>query len=344
MPTLDLSLHPHRRYNPLLGEWILVSPHRTRRPWSGQIEAPPPEHRLRYEPDCYLCPGNVRAGGARNPDFDQTFVFDNDFAALLPDTPHVEVNLHDERLLRLQGEPGVCRVVVFSPRHDVTLADMSPPEVGEVVRVWTVQYQELGARDEINHVLIFENKGAMMGCSNPHPHSQIWASHRIPTLVERELSAQRLHLEESGRCLLCEYAALEARLGERVVAENAHFLCVVPFWATWPYELLVLPRRHLISLSDFDDDERVGLADMLSTSARMLNRIFSTDCPYSMGIHQAPTDGREYPGLHLHLHYFPPLLRSATIKKFLVGYEMAAEPQRDLTPEQAAEKLRRGRL
>ncbi len=341
---LDLGLHPHRRFNPLLREWILVSPHRARRPWSGQIEEAAPEGRSAYDPGCYLCPGNARAGGAKNPRFAATFVFDNDFAALVPGAPDAETQLRGESLLRLQAEPGVCRVVVFSPRHDLTLAGMPRADVIRVVELWSAQYAELGERPEINHVLIFENKGAMMGCSNPHPHSQIWASHRIPTLVERELAAQRDHLEETGRCLLCEYTALEERLGERVVFANAHFLALVPFWATWPYELLLVPRRHLTGLPELDSAERSALAEALSHCAGLLDRLFRTDCPYSSGIHQRPTDGLDHPGLHLHLHYFPPLLRSATIKKFLVGYEMAAEPQRDLTPEEAAERLRSGRL
>ena len=341
---LQPERQPHRRYNALTGEWVLVSPHRALRPWSGQVETVPPETRPAYDPGCYLCPGNARGGGAVNPAFDSTYVFGNDFSALLPDTPPGEVHFHGAPLLRAAGEPGVCRVVVFSPRHDLTLPTMAPEDARRVVEVWCEEYAALGARPDIGHVLVFENKGAMMGCSNPHPHSQVWASRTIPTLPARELMAQAEYRVHEGRCLLCDYAALELRLGERMVDENEHFLSVVPFWAVWPCELLVLPRRHLDRLTDLDDAERGALAAILQASARRLNTLFRTDCAYSMAFHQRPTDGGEYPGLHLHAHYFPPLLRSATIKKFQVGYEMAAEPQRDLTPEQAADNLRRGRL
>ena len=341
---LQPERQPHRRYNPLTAEWVLVSPHRALRPWSGQVEAAPPEHRPGYDPGCYLCPGNTRARGQTNPAFESTFVFDNDFSALLPGTPPAEVHFHGEPLLRAAGEPGLCRVVVFSPRHDLTLPTMAPEDARRVVQVWTEEYASLAAREDIGHVLVFENKGAMMGCSNPHPHSQIWANRTVPTLPARELSTQAEYLAREGRCMLCDYAALEVRLGERVVDANDYFLSVVPFWAVWPYELLVLPHRHVDRMTDMNDEERGALAAMLQASARRLDTLFGTDCAYSMAFHQRPADGRDCPGLHLHAHYFPPLLRSATIKKFQVGYEMAAEPQRDLTPEQAAENLRRGVL
>jgi UDPglucose--hexose-1-phosphate uridylyltransferase len=342
--SLDLNNHPHRRFNPLLEEWVLCSPHRTQRPWSGQIEEDVLEERPAYDPGCYLCPGNQRAGSERNPEFTSTYVFDNDFAALRPDRPAGEMNLHGEGLLRLSGEPGLCRVVVCSPRHNVTLADMEREDIIAVVAAWSRECRELGGREEINHVQVFENKGAMMGCSNPHPHSQIWAGRTIPSIPEKELAEQMRYFKSNNSTLLGDYAALEERLGERVVYQNDHFIAVVPFWAVWPYELLILPRQHVSYLTELDEAQSGGLADMLRQCAVLLNRLFRTDCPYSMCIHQAPFDGSEHPACGLHLHYYPPLLRNAKVRKFLVGYEMAAEPQRDLTPELAAQKLRDGVL
>jgi len=338
MARFSLSDHPHRRYNPLRGDWILVSPHRTKRPWQGQIEKPPQEVRPSYDPNCYLCPGNVRAGGNENPVYTETFVFDNDFAALLPDSP--SGRWEGSPLLLAEAEPGLCRVVCFSPDHSLTLAQMTPQQILLVVEVWTEQYREIGSRPGISCVQIFENKGAMMGCSNPHPHGQIWANATIPQEPALEQEHQAAYLQERGSCLLCDYQALELGLGERVVCANEHFVAVVPFWATWPFETMIFPRRHVRDLTEFDAEERLAAAQVLSELAVRYDNLFETSFPYTMGIHQRPTDGQEHPEWHLHWHFYPPLLRSATVRKFMVGYEMLATPQRDLTAESAAERLR----
>jgi len=334
--------HPHRRYNPLTGDWILVSPHRTKRPWKGQVEKPPPEVRPQYDPTCYLCPGNVRAGGERNPQYESTYVFTNDFAALLPDTPDTSVS--PDPLLRAEGQQGTCRVICFSPRHDLTLPEMAVEDIRCVVDVWAEQTAELGRR--YAWVQIFENKGAVMGCSNPHPHGQIWAGSALPNEPAKEERQQRAYFEERDGCthprepLLVAYAALETERQERLVVENAHWMTVVPYWAVWPFELLLLPRRHVLRLPDLGDVERDALASILKRLLTRYDNLFETSFPYSMGWHGAPTDDGEYPHWQLHAHFYPPLLRSATVKKFMVGYEMLAEAQRDLTAEQAAEQLR----
>ncbi len=333
-----LSDHPHRRYNPLRGDWILVSPHRTKRPWQGQIEKPPQETRPSYDPTCYLCPGNARAGGNKNPVYTETFVFDNDFAALLPDSPRGQWGGH--HLLRAEGEPGLCRVVCFSPDHSLTLAQMAPEQILRVVEVWTEQYREIGSRPGISYVQIFENKGAMMGCSNPHPHGQIWANATVPQEPSTEQRNQVAYREEHGSCLLCDYQALEVGIDERVVCANEHLVAVVPFWATWPFETMIIPRRHVRDLTELDADERLAVAEILSELTIRYDNLFEISFPYTMGIHQRPTDGQEHPEWHLHWHFYPPLLRSATVRKFMVGYEMLATPQRDLTAESAAERLR----
>lgn len=338
MTTFDPSEHPHRRLNLLTGEWILVSPHRTRRPWQGQVERPAPEERPSYDPTCYLCPGNERAGGAVNPAYTSTFVFDNDFSALVPDVP--EGGARKDGLLVAESERGICRVICYSPDHSLTLAEMSPEAIRTVVDVWAREYRELGDRPYVNNVQIFENKGAIMGCSNPHPHGQIWCNETLPQEPYKEQVAQADYLRERGSCLLCDYAALEARLGERVVCENAHFVAVVPYWAVWPFETMVLSRRHVASLAELGDAERDALADLLRRLTVRYDNLFEASFPYTMGFHQRPTDGREHPEWHLHAHFYPPLLRSATVRKFMVGYEMLANPQRDLTAEAAAERLR----
>ena len=299
---------PHRRQNALSGDWVLVSPQRAERPWLGQIERAVPEQLSEYEPSCYLCPGNERAGGARNPDYPGTWVFTNDFPALQPGGG---------------GEYGTCRVVCYSPRHDLGLGDLPLEAVERVVEVWTEQYGALMADPRIGHVQIFENRGEMMGASNPHPHGQVWATEHLPTNVEREL--QRFTADPM---LLADYFAQER---ERVVEENEHFRAAVPYWAVWPFETLVASQRRVPSLLELTDDERRSLADILRRLVRRYDRLFDTPFPYSMGLHQTS---------HLHLHFYPPLLRSATVRKFMVGYELLAEPQRDLTPEEAAERLR----
>jgi UDPglucose--hexose-1-phosphate uridylyltransferase len=334
----DWQREPHRRYNPLTGEWVLVSPHRTARPWQGQVEeggaAPQPE----YDPQCYLCPGNARAGGVRNPAYTSTFVFDNDFAALKPDTPLDR--WEQDGLLIAESEPGLCRVVCFSPRHNLTIANMEPAGLRRVVDVWAEQFAELGAMPLIRYVQIFENRGAMMGASNPHPHCQIWSNHALPNEVAKETAAQLDWRERRGTCLLCKYAQLEQAGRERVVEENESFLTVVPFWAVWPFETMVVAKRHVTGLDGLAAAERDGLADILQRTTARYDRLFQVSFPYSLGFHQRPTDGGEHREWHLHAHFYPPLLRSATVRKFLVGYEMLATPQRDITAEAAAERLR----
>ena len=337
MPAFNLADHPHRRYNPLTKEWILVSPHRTKRPWLGQVETPPVERRPSYDPDCYLCPGNERAGGARNPRYTGTYVFDNDFAALLPGVPAGEYRRGD--LLVARSEPGLCRVVCFSPDHSLTLAEMETGDIRRVVDVWTEQYEEIGARSDINYVQIFENKGAIMGCSNPHPHGQIWANASVPQEPAVEGASQAEYLASHGSCLLCEYLALEVEAGERIICANEGFVVLVPFWATWPFEAMIVGRRHAASLPGLAEEERDALADILKRLTTRYDNLFRVSFPYTMGVHQQPTDGAEHPEWHLHLHAYPPLLRSATVKKFMVGYEMLANAQRDLTPESAAARL-----
>jgi UDPglucose--hexose-1-phosphate uridylyltransferase len=329
---------PHRRLNLLTGEHVLVSPHRTRRPWQGSVEAAPKESRPPYDPNCHLCPGNGRAGGARNPQYDSTFLFDNDFSALLPDT--APGDYRRDRLLVAESERGICRVMCYSPRHDLTLGGMDPAAVRGVVDAWTGQYAELGALSWIRHVQIFENNGAMMGASNPHPHCQIWADERIPNEPAKETKAQSEYLERNDACLLCEYFSLEIRLRERIVCRNDSFAALVPFWAVWPYETMVLARNHRGALTDLTEKERGDLADILPRLIRAYDRVFDAPFPYSMGFHQRPTDGENHPEWHLHAHFYPPLLRSAAVRKFMVGYEMLAQPQRDITPESAAERLR----
>lgn len=340
MTAVDLSAtgHPHRRRNALTGEWVLVSPHRAARPWQGAVEALPPSSRVSHDPSCYLCPGSARAGGARNPAYTGPWVFDNDFAALRPDTPDGAMDV--DGLLVAEAESGRCRVICFSPRHDLSLAEMDVGGIRAVVDLWADQYAELGARPEIGHVQIFENRGAAMGCSNAHPHGQIWSQRSVPLSAARELEQQGAHFARHGRTLLADYLALELRRAERIVLENAHFVALVPFWAVWPFETLLVSRRPARDLTALDGAERDGLADALRKLTGRYDRLFGVPFPYSAGLHQAPTDGTPHPEWHLHMHFFPPLLRSATVRKFMVGYEMLGEPQRDVTPEAAAAMLR----
>jgi UDPglucose--hexose-1-phosphate uridylyltransferase len=329
---------PHRRHNPLLDEWVLCSPHRLERPWQGQVEATPPEERPRYDPSCYLCPGNRRANGATNPPYTSTFAFDNDFPALLPEAPPGAAL--DDDLLRARPTRGICRVLCFSPRHDLTLTDMDVPGIRAVVDAWADESSRLGALDFIGHVQVFENKGALMGCSNPHPHCQIWATEHAPHIPGRKLTAQRRYFETKGRDLLGDYLERERGEGERLVCANEHWTVVVPFWAVWPFETLVIPSRRVADLGALASEERDALAGILLDLNRRYDGLFGVSFPYSMGWHGRPSDGADHPYARLHAFYFPPLLRSATVRKFLVGYEMSAEPQRDLTPESAAERLR----
>jgi UDPglucose--hexose-1-phosphate uridylyltransferase len=334
----DWKQDPHRRFNPLTREWVLVSPHRTQRPWQGQVEAGPASTQPEYDPKCYLCPGNSRAGGVRNPRYSSTFVFDNDFAALKPDTPLDR--FESDGLLVAETEPGICRVVCFSPKHNLTIANMDPADLRIVVDEWVRQYGDLGSRPSINYVQIFENRGPMMGASNPHPHCQIWSNHTLPNEVAKEQASLEAWRGERGSCMLCEYAKLERAAGDRVVEENESFVAVVPFWAVWPFETMIVARRHVTAIDGLSDAERDGLAGILKRLTARYDRLFHVSFPYTMGFHQRPTDGKPHDEWHLHLHFYPPLLRSATVRKFMVGYEMLAMPQRDITPESAAERLR----
>jgi UDPglucose--hexose-1-phosphate uridylyltransferase len=327
----------HRRFNPLTGDWVLVSPHRMKRPWQGQTEKRPLPVAVAHDPDCHLCAGNLRASGIVNPDYVDTFVFDNDFASLQIDAP---VERFEDGLMVAEGEPGVCRVVCFTPRHDLTLARMEIAAIARVVDVWVEETRELGSRPEIGSVQIFENRGEMMGCSNPHPHCQIWASRSAPNETAKEGERQLAHFERTGRSLLVDYLAQETAGSERIVHENDDFVVLVPFWAVWPFETMILPRRRIGGFDELSAAERSSLAEALSDLTIRYDNLFETSFPYSMGFHQKPTDGREHPEWQMHAHFYPPLLRSATVKKFMVGFEMLGSPQRDLTAETAAERLR----
>lgn len=327
---------PHRRYNPLTGEWILVSAQRVARPWKGKIEVLPQIKRESYETDCYLCPGNKRANGSVNLQYDTTFVFDNDFPALVPDVP--KGNDSNAELLKSQNVRGTCRVICFSPRHDLTLAELSEDEISNVIDVWAQQTAELGRK--YRWVQVFENKGELMGCSNPHPHGQIWAGTSLPNEPAKEDRRQKAYYRKNGSILLIDYRNLEKKKKERLVFENKDWTVLVPFWAIWPFEVMLLPREHVLRMPDLTNRQRSSLANALKVILQKYDRLFNVSFPYSAGWHGAPFSQGDNTGWQFHAHFFPPLLRSANVKKFMVGYELLAEVQRDLTPESAAAILR----
>ncbi len=333
--SFRLDDHPHRRYNALTGEWVLVSPHRAKRPWKGQVETPPPPQRPTYDPACYLCPGNRRAEGHVNPAYESTFVFTNDFPALLPDTPHAEV---DDELIRYRSVRGTARVICFSPRHDLTLPQFTISELVRVIRVWADQVNEL--KERFCWIQVFENRGEMMGASSPHPHGQLWAGDELPNEAVKEDGRQRDYYRKHGRILLRDYLQRELELRERVIVESEHWAALVPFWAVWPYETLLLPKRHALHLNELEEQEQIDLAEILKRLLTRYDNLFKMPFPYSMGWHGRPFDAEDRSHWQLHAHFYPPLLRSATIRKFMVGYEMLSEAQRDITPETAARTLR----
>lgn len=332
----SVNEHPHRRYNPLLGEWLLISPHRTKRPWQGQQELNQWPESPAHDPACYLCAGNARAGGELNPQYQTTFVFTNDFAALMPTVPNAPAT--SDPLFQIQSEHGTSRVICFSPDHSKTLPLLSDEEIQAVIRTWINEAQDLGKT--YPSVQIFENKGAVMGCSNPHPHGQVWAQSQLPSLVSKEDKQQQEYLQQQGVSLLLDYARKESAAGERVVVENDNWLVVVPFWAAWPFETLLLPKWPCARITELSDEAQLSLGNILRDLTARYDNLFECSFPYSMGWHGAPFNTDSAGHWQLHAHFYPPLLRSASVRKFMVGYEMLAEPQRDLSPEQAAARLR----
>ncbi len=338
MSNFTIEDHPHKRLNPLTGDWILVSPHRSKRPWQGQVEKAVSDQRPGYDPTCYLCPGNERAGGKYNPQYKGTFVFTNDFSALLTDSPYGIVD--EGSLFQAKSETGICKVICFSNDHSLTIPEMEVEDIRKVVDVWCNEYADLAGNEMINYVQIFENKGAIMGCSNPHPHGQIWSSSSVPTEPEKESKTQKEYFEKHGNTLLSDYLKAELGKKDRLVVENEHFVALVPYWAIWPFETMIISKRAVQNILQLTDEERTALADIYQKLTIKYDNLFEVSFAYSAGLHQAPTDGDDYPEWHLHMHFYPPLLRSASVKKFMVGYEMLATPQRDITAEQAAQRLR----
>ena len=333
-----LELSPHRRLNILTGEWVLVSPHRTKRPWQGKVEDLPKDNRPDYDPKCYLCPTNNRADDDTNPDYRESFVFKNDFSALLEDTPSESYNQDD--LLVAQSERGICKVISFSPKHHLTLPELSVAEITKVINLWQAEYQSLSENPWIKYIQIFENKGEIMGCSNPHPLGQIWAQSELPVEIIKENERQKAYFDLHKKSLLGNYLALELEKNERIIFENEAFAVLVPFWAVWPYETMIISKRHVQNITAFTAQEKELLAEAIKVLTTKYDNLFENSFPYSAGMHQAPVNNGDHPEWHWHIHFYPPLLRSATIKKFMVGYEMLANPQRDITPEYAATRLK----
>jgi UDPglucose--hexose-1-phosphate uridylyltransferase len=334
----DSNEHPHRRYNPLVDEWVLVSPHRAKRPWQGQKESVSGESLPAYDPGCYLCPGNERANGVTNPEYTDVYVFNNDFPSLLVE--EVQGEKDASPLFKYRPERGINKVVCFSPKHNLTLPELEPEAIEKVVQAWKEQYIEIGGKDFINHVQIFENKGTAMGCSNPHPHGQIWAQSSLPTQVAKTQASLSAYYDKHNSSLLADYLAEELQRKERIVAENDHFAVLVPYWATWPFETLIISKRHFGNITEMTAEESSAFAAILQKITIKYDNLFNTSFPYSSGIHQTPTDGHPHPEWHFHMHFYPPLLRSATVRKFMVGYEMMGEAQRDISPEKSAAMLR----
>lgn len=336
--NFDMNEHPHTRQNILTGEWVLVSPHRTKRPWQGKVESLPADNRPQHDPACYLCAGNERADGSRNPDYTTNFAFTNDYSALLPDTPVGEIAI--DGLLKAESQSGICRVIAFSPRHDLTLAELDLNAIKGIIQLWAEEFKTLSENPSIRHIQIFENKGELMGCSNPHPHGQIWAQNSIPLEIHKETINQKKYFQVNGRSLLTDYLKVELKEQKRIVFENDSFVVLVPFWAVWPYETMIISKRHVRSILEFTDKEQKDLASALKNITVRYDNLFQVSFPYSAGMHQMPVNDGDHAEWHWHMHFYPPLLRSATIKKFMVGYEMLGNPQRDITPEAAAETLR----
>ncbi|WP_067150950.1 UDP-glucose--hexose-1-phosphate uridylyltransferase [Pseudotamlana agarivorans] len=337
MTNTNLQDYSHKRYNILTGEWVLVSPHRAKRPWQGQNEAVSNEKRPSYDETCYLCAGNTRINGEVNPKYTDAFVFTNDFAALQKDSKTFAVN---DGLLVAQSETGICKVVCFSPDHSKSLADMTPKEIEKVVFTWQKEFKDLAENSDINYVQIFENKGAVMGCSNPHPHGQIWSQSTLPNEVDKKNTQQLNYFNKNNSSLLGDYLAQELEKQERIIFENDEFVVLVPFWAVWPFETMIVPKKHQANILDMSAEQALQYAEAISVITKAYDKLFNTSFPYSSGIHQAPTDGNENKHWHWHMSFYPPLLRSATVKKFMVGYEMFGSPQRDITAESAVKMLR----
>lgn len=333
----DLKEHSHTRLNILTGDWILVSPHRMKRPWQGKIEDMPVDKRPYYDPTCYLCPGNKRADGSRNPAYTEPYAFVNDFSALLQATP--KGSYEEKGLLMANSETGICKVICFSPGHDLTLPQMSREAIEKVILLWKQEFLSLGENPEIKYIQIFENKGEIMGCSNPHPHGQIWSSSSVPLEIAKETRQQEKYYEQKGSSLLSDYLALELEKKERIVLDNEHFTALVPFWAVWPYETMIISKRHVKNIAQMNAAEITSLSVMLKQLTSKYDNLFRISFPYSSGMHQAPVNDGPHPEWHWHMHFYPPLLRSATVKKFMVGYELLANPQRDITAETAAATL-----